>query len=541
MADLLFDYARRDPQDILAQLKQQLTEFTGQVWDDFSENDIGYALIKAHVELSDFNSFYVDAQVAENFLSLCQLRESAIRAAKMLNYIPTQANPAEVSVRLTHPGFNTSLVIPANTLWTIDAKTFICQSPISIPQGQTQTDISLVQGTSYELEQTSNGDSFYSILIPTNSSLIEVRVNSVLWSPVDSFIGIGTDKRVYKIYEDVQGQVIMFEANINAFKPSLGDTVRVNAVLTEGSKGNILESGITVSSISVIRDEDDNDITNAFTGVTITAAVGGTDVESTDSIRVNAPKFYSTQGRLVTASDYEAFILKNVDVKDVIVIGGEQVNDYGKVFIIVYPKPPAFQAPNYLVSQDFLDSVRDSVRDLNIITITVIVQTPDPVEITVTGTVGANTQVFNEFATPTNLSVNEATTFFDNLKIGQSVYMSELTAPITSLTGIDYVNLQLTCKGIAVSQAGLVDIQLIKNHDVTDCQLLDEDDNILFEGDATQYVTVTGRLKFEALSLVSEDKMCILKYKGTGSNLLLTSSQVAILEQLELTSELIQQ
>lgn len=538
MSDLTLDYAKRDPQEMLASLKQQLTEFTGGVWTDFTENDLGYALIKAFIELSDFNNFYLDSNIAENFLSLCSLRESAVRAAKMLNYIPTKAAPSEVSVQLTHPGFNYQLIIPADSLWTINNKTFICPTPISIPQGQQTTLISLLQGTRYILNTTANGGSFFRLTIPTNSSEIEVRVNGELWSAIDSFIGV-FDKKSYKIYEDVDGQVIMFEANINAFKPNSGDLIEIRAILTDGASGNLLSNELIVAPISTIQDPESNDITNAFNGATTTAAVGGTDVEATDSIRVNAPAFYSTQGRLVTASDYEAYLRKTVALKDVIVIGGQDINRYGEVHIVVFPESPAFQPPDYLVDQDYLDSIKEAVKDLNIITVTVFVKAPIPVEVSVIGTIGASTKVYNEFATPTNLAAEQATDFFDTLRIGQSVYMSEFTAPITSLNGIDFVDASFSIKSIAISQSGLITIPMIQNFDVSDVILTRENNIVVFEGDGTQYVKETNFV-FTEDDLINNDEQCILSYKGVGNNLLLSPDQVAILEQLQLTTQLLQ-
>ena len=67
---------------------------------------------------------------------------------------------------------------------------------------------------------------------------------------------------------------------------------------------------------------------------------GGSEIESVNSIRKNAPRLYATQNRAVTAFDYESIIPKIYNnVEAISVFGGEELNppQYGKVFITIKP------------------------------------------------------------------------------------------------------------------------------------------------------------------------------------------------------------
>ena len=77
------------------------------------------------------------------------------------------------------------------------------------------------------------------------------------------------------------------------------------------------------------------------TVTTISASVGGSDEESNDNIRFNAPRHYEVQNRAVTANDYKRIITREYpQAESVVVYGGENADppEFGKVFIGIKPK-----------------------------------------------------------------------------------------------------------------------------------------------------------------------------------------------------------
>lgn len=70
-------------------------------------------------------------------------------------------------------------------------------------------------------------------------------------------------------------------------------------------------------------------------------SVGGSDIEDIESIKFYAPKFFSTQNRLVTASDYETLIKHEYPYIDSIVAWGGEENDpqeLGEIFVSCKPR-----------------------------------------------------------------------------------------------------------------------------------------------------------------------------------------------------------
>ncbi len=77
------------------------------------------------------------------------------------------------------------------------------------------------------------------------------------------------------------------------------------------------------------------------TVTTAQRATGGSEMESSESIRLNSPRSYAAQNRCVTAEDYETLIKKEYpNIRGVKAWGGQDNNppEYGKVFVSIIPQ-----------------------------------------------------------------------------------------------------------------------------------------------------------------------------------------------------------
>ena len=123
--------------------------------------------------------------------------------------------------------------------------------------------------------------------------------------------------------------------------------VIIDYVISSGVLGNDANTFLVTSSAG------------GYASVTVTTnnkAEGGSDEESVDSIRFNAPKNYSTQNRAVTKDDYKRIILRDYpQAESIVVYGGEEADppEYGKVFVGIKPKSGLF----------LTDSVKTNIRD----------------------------------------------------------------------------------------------------------------------------------------------------------------------------------
>ena len=95
----------------------------------------------------------------------------------------------------------------------------------------------------------------------------------------------------------------------------LGSTVYLNVLVTSGTAGEILhpEDVEDISSTSV----------NTLTVTKVELVQRGSDGETNQEIKDNAPKYYNSSNRLVTANDYIAASQRDSRVRSAIVWGGE--------------------------------------------------------------------------------------------------------------------------------------------------------------------------------------------------------------------------
>ena len=114
------------------------------------------------------------------------------------------------------------------------------------------------------------------------------------------------------------------DGDLLGLRPKSGNIIQIDYISTASDGAN----GAAVFALST---------DGAAVVTTISPASGGTDRESIQEIKVNAPRAFATQQRLVTAEDYVAMIQSNYGqyIKDVIAWGG---NDnippkFGSVFV----------------------------------------------------------------------------------------------------------------------------------------------------------------------------------------------------------------
>ena len=118
-----------------------------------------------------------------------------------------------------------------------------------------------------------------------------------------------------------------------------GEVVQFEYLVTSGKEAN------EVNSFGYVGTAVDATGTNVVTSdVTLTVlhrSQMGTSAESIESIKYNAPRYYSSQYRAVTAQDYALITQRIYDNADsVVAYGGDSLNPpiYGKVFIAIKTK-----------------------------------------------------------------------------------------------------------------------------------------------------------------------------------------------------------
>lgn len=355
-----------DFQDIKTALKEYL-----RAQSDFTSYDFEGSSMSVLLDILAYNTYYTafntNMVVNEMFLDSATLRDNVISLAKQLGYRPKSkvAPMAEVTFTASYPGTAPKVAVLQKgtgftTVFNDTLYSYVTIEDQSVP--------------------VENGVGYFDDVPIYEGTLITSTfvVNTAL--PSQRFIiqnpGVDTNSVRVKVYESQQStsyEVYDYAENIlnvdyrstSFFLDEIEDE-RYELFFGDGVLGKKLENGnkIEVSYLVTNGPETNGAKSFTFNGVvtdkfsnigyvyniavdsaSTVAANGGADIESLSKIKYNAPKFFSTQDRAVTATDYSSIVRKIYPaISDIIIFGGEEDDppEYGKVKIVVKPEQASF-------------------------------------------------------------------------------------------------------------------------------------------------------------------------------------------------------
>jgi hypothetical protein len=353
--------------------------------DVFKDYDFEGSNINVLLDILSYNSylngFYLNMVAAESFLDSAQLKDSIVSHAKELNYLPRSFKSSQAVLEpfvLTLAAGATQLFMPKGTRFSgitkgvsyqfVTAADYINNTPVINTDGSVSFYVSSraydEYGTSYIVDpfmiyqgvyQTDTFVVDYSVenqrfiltdnTVDTDSITVTVVENSgaltfdYIYS--STLLGIkSSDPRFFIQPADNGKYEILFGDDIIGRRPRNSAIITVQYRTTAGANGN----GVTRFSL------DTNVATTSgseFAGnlPTIVASVdipggsyGGAAAESVEQVRYKAPRYFQTQERAVTTSDYKILLQnKFPEISAIQVFGGETFDPpiYGKVYISV--------------------------------------------------------------------------------------------------------------------------------------------------------------------------------------------------------------
>ena len=295
------------------------------------------------------NTFYLNMIGNEMFLDSAQLRESVISRAKELNYTPRSFKSARAIVTLTiqTTGNTASITMPKGTTFNsrIGSNTFTFSTDENkVISGANSTFVS-DQIVIYEGQYVN--DTF-----TVNNSDVSQRF--VLSNPT-----IDTDSLTVTVIEDNGAEILSYlratslfdkQANSQIFFVQGAENDKYEVLFGDGVLGRKpKDNSIVVCEYRICKGELPNGAfkftsdgaIQGFSNVavtTVSAAAQGAIHESIESVKFNAPRYFTTQERAITAEDYRNLLLLNFpEINAVSVYGGEEAVPpvFGKVFIAV--------------------------------------------------------------------------------------------------------------------------------------------------------------------------------------------------------------
>ena len=346
--------------DIRESIKAYLrtrTEFTDY---DFQGSTLNY-LIDTLAYNSYYTAFNANMAVNEVFLPSATVRDNVVNIAKLLNYVPRSIVASRLSVDLSVQTTAVGGVYPStvtllkgasatggNYIWNCTADTTAEVNPST--GIASFADIPLKEGTIVSFSYVVNTFATQVYSVPSadadiSTLVVKVKPNessttSDIYSRVDNVTGVTATSRAYFLSEgeDMRFEIKFGDDSIGrALKD--GEVVELEYLVTSGAEAN----GVNKVSFKG-RITDSNGAAYSPSLVTTTlkeTTYAGQSAETIESIKYNAPRYYSSQYRAVTAQDYAVLTKKLYDNADAVVAyGGDSLNPpiYGKVFIAVKTK-----------------------------------------------------------------------------------------------------------------------------------------------------------------------------------------------------------
>ena len=339
---------------------------------------------------TQYNAYYLNMVANEMFLDTALLRSSVVSQAKLLDYVPKSSIAPSATIQLVMSNVTTpSLTLPKFTQFMSEAidgvnYTFVTddsQTVNVINNTATFDNVTIKQGLpvnlSFTVDSTNNPKYIFEIE-DTNVDTTTLQVvvqnsgsnnSSEIYNPASNYLTLDNTSQVYFLQESLTGTYeIFFGDGILGKLLSDGNVVNVSYISTQGTTASGANNFVLMDTLSGYSVSTINPITSS--------SQGG-DKESIASIKFQAPKSYSAQGRAVTKNDYITAIQQNslgYSFDAVNVWGGEENNPpvYGQAFICLKP------AGAYtLTTSQKTRLISEVLNPISVLTVTPTIVDPD--------------------------------------------------------------------------------------------------------------------------------------------------------------------
>jgi hypothetical protein len=321
-------YVLRD--ELIARVQDRIPEWTAS-----DPSDFGVALVEAFAYMGDLISYYIDRNANESLITTATQRDSVINIAQTYGYIPAGYRQAFTSLTISNTSAS-AVTIPAGTVVsgdvvsgdvvstvyfttvsdaTVDPQ--VASTPgtedVSALEGRYVTVVSDNANTYGELIGTSTGlpnMSFELGETPSVDGTTELYVQDgdvySKWTQVQHLLDNGPTDLVYQVNTDANNSVyITFGDGVSGVIPTIHSEIRANYMVGGGLIGNVPSN--TLVDLVYVPGLSTNQTTALQSIITVTnaaSAIGGSDPETTNQIRVSAPASLRAANRAVTLQDY---------------------------------------------------------------------------------------------------------------------------------------------------------------------------------------------------------------------------------------------
>lgn len=342
--------------------KQSLIQWL-KTYPQFTDYDFEGSNFNVLIGLLAYNAYnlahYDNMVGSEAWIDTAELRQSQVSHATDLNYLPRSRVSAQSVIEVeVYPTDNpTTIILPkyfkfkssdnnGNTVYFVTNQDYITTRDtdgryifknVDIFQGEIVEEFFEVSGVTIE-----NGVSFYDRPFVISSSDIDIKSLEVFVqqsssdsSPVeydysktlDQTSSVSTTYFLRGIYDD-QYAIEFGDGTFGAAVQN-GNIVNARYRVTQGP---VVQGNYVITPTTSI---------SGYANITINSATrvqGGFERETVEQLRFVAPKYFQTQDRAITADDYAIIVKQGFpNIQQVYAFGGEEIEQYGKVMIVLKP------------------------------------------------------------------------------------------------------------------------------------------------------------------------------------------------------------
>ena len=358
-------------------IKANLKTFL-QAKSEFSDYDFEASGLNNVLDVLAFNTHIngltANFAINESFLNSAQLRSSVVSHAETVGYYPASKTGATATIGLkaittdtitansTLPAFTTftgTLGDTTFTFQTLEAHTAVNDGTgtFEYKTDDGLTAVKITEGTqktkTFLVGETTDNQTYIIPDAELDKDTLKVEVfdtttstTFTTFTDIEKAVRIEPTSTIYIIRETPNGnfEIIFGEGNVLGKSPTAGNKIVVTYLATNGPDANSITSFTPDSQISI------GGVNQTLTVTTTVNSAGGSEKETIESIKANAPITFASQQRLVTADDYKAIISQRFTqlLDDVAAWGGED-------------NIPATFGDVYL-SLSFKDGISDAVQ-----------------------------------------------------------------------------------------------------------------------------------------------------------------------------------
>jgi hypothetical protein len=443
------DYTSKDYTSIKEDLIDLIPAFVPS-WTNRDPADFGMALIELFSYMGDILNYYIDRSANEAFIGTASQRDSVLQISRLLGYNPTAATAATVTLTFynssasaitvpvktkvaTTPSSNgslTQIIFETNSQVVVPAKVGTVDGSITVTATQGYTVTSEEVGTS-----TGTINQVWKLqTAPLITGSISVVVGSKNFSEVPYLIDYNNYDPVFSVYTNAAGSsFILFGDNISGIVPDPGALIYATYRVGGGVAGNVAVGAIT----SILN--------NTYAGLRVnnlTAASGGSEEETTDSIRVNAPLSLKALNRAVSLADYSALATA---------AGVAKANAVADVYtsVTIYYAPSAGDlgvevdgvTPS-TVFNNFKTTLTSFLTGKVPANTTITFQPPTYVATNITATITVLPQYRRTLLDTAVTAVLTELLAFDNVGFRDTITLTDVISAVTSIEGVAFIQVE---------------------------------------------------------------------------------------------------